>query len=115
MKAISFFIGVDNMELQKIKQLISEDKLVKFYQSKEWRSLRLKALQRDNYECQECKRQGKVGEAQNVHHIKEVKQFPELALVLDNTESICIPCHNYEHKRLEKYIRKPKFVNEERW
>ncbi|WBX80132.1 HNH endonuclease signature motif containing protein [Virgibacillus salarius] len=105
------------MDLITIKRLIKENRLVKFYQSKEWRTLRLEALKRDNYECQECKRQGGVSLAQNVHHIKEVKQFPELALVLDNLESICIPCHNHEHKRLEKYIRKkkPKFVNEERW
>ncbi|WP_093046517.1 HNH endonuclease [Thalassobacillus cyri] len=105
------------MELHKIQQLINQDNLVKFYQSKAWRDLRTAALKRDNYECQECKRQGRVEPAQNVHHIKEVKQFPQLALILDNLEAICINCHNKEHKRLEKYIRKkkPKFLNEERW
>jgi 5-methylcytosine-specific restriction enzyme A len=108
------------MTLQRINQLIREDKLVKFYQSKEWRGedgIREKALKRDNYECQECKRKGDVSLAQNVHHIKEVKEFPELALVLDNTESVCINCHNKEHGRIFKYIRKkkPKFMNEERW
>lgn len=108
------------MNIQRIKELIREDKLVKFYQCREWYGkdgIRNKALERDNYECQECKRQGKVGQAQNVHHIKEVKDFPSLALVLDNVESVCINCHNKTHKRLEKYIRKvkPKFVNEERW
>ncbi|TLS37746.1 HNH endonuclease [Pseudalkalibacillus caeni] len=102
------------MELKRIKQLIREDKLVKFYQCKEWRKLRLKILKRDNYECQTCKRNGKVGKAENVHHIKEVKKYPELALVEDNLECICIPCHNEEHDRL-KEIHKPKFMNEERW
>ena len=107
------------MELQKIKQLIREDKLVKFYQCKAWygkEGIRDKALERDNYECQECKRQSKVSPAQNVHHIKEVKTHPELALVLDNTESVCISCHNHEHKRLDKYIRKKiNNWNDERW
>ncbi|WP_188453786.1 HNH endonuclease signature motif containing protein [Virgibacillus oceani] len=108
------------MELQRIKELIREDNLVKFYQCPAWygnNGIRQQALERDNYECQECKRQGKVSPAQNVHHLKEVKDFPELALVLDNTESVCINCHNKEHKRLEKYIRKkkPKFWNDERW
>ncbi|EAG6575944.1 HNH endonuclease, partial [Listeria monocytogenes] len=29
-----------------------------FYKSKEWASIRKEVLKRDNYECQECKRQG---------------------------------------------------------
>ncbi|MBN8236843.1 HNH endonuclease [Halobacillus kuroshimensis] len=105
------------MDIRKINQLINENKLVKFYQSKEWRFLRQQALERDSHECQECKRNGRVGSAKNVHHIKEVKKFPWLALNLRNVESVCINCHNKEHKRLEKYIRKkkPKFMNEERW
>ena len=105
------------MTVSRIRQLIKEDKLVKFYQSKPWRSLRIEALERDHYECQECKRQGRVGPAQNVHHIKEVKTHPHLALDLNNVEAVCVNCHNKEHKRLEKYIRKkkPKFMNEERW
>lgn len=103
------------MDLQTLKTLIEQDKLKIFYDRSAWRKLRLKALERDNYECQECKRQGKVGPAQNVHHIKEVKDFPELALVLDNLESVCIKCHNKEHKRLEKYIRKKKRFDDERW
>ncbi|WP_241657123.1 HNH endonuclease [Halobacillus salinus] len=91
--------------------------MVKFYQSDAWREVRTKALIRDNNECQECKRKGKVGLGQNVHHFKEVKTHPWLALQLDNVEAVCISCHNKEHKRLEKYIRKkkPKFMNEERW
>ncbi|MYL50265.1 HNH endonuclease [Halobacillus litoralis] len=105
------------MDIKQIKKLIIEDKLVKFYQCKSWRILRLQALERDNYECQECKRKGKVGPGQNVHHIMEVKTYPYLALDLKNVESVCVNCHNKEHKRLEKYIRKkkPKFINEERW
>ncbi|GGD05334.1 HNH endonuclease signature motif containing protein [Pontibacillus salipaludis] len=104
------------MDLQRIKELIARNKLVKFYQSKVWRALRLKVLERDNYECQACKRKGKVGPGQNVHHLKEVKQFPSLALVKSNCEAICIPCHNEEHDRLKKFKKpQPKFVNEERW
>nr|WP_259544984.1 HNH endonuclease signature motif containing protein [Heyndrickxia oleronia] len=106
---------LSNEKLKWLKGLIREDKLVKFYQSREWRELRLVALERDNYECQSCKRRGKYSKAQNVHHIKEVKEYPELALELDNLESICIRCHNLEHKRLEKYVKKNKWANDERW
>ncbi|HAQ5941565.1 TPA: HNH endonuclease, partial [Enterococcus faecium] len=37
-------------------QLTREDRLVKFYQSPKWRRLREKAMKRDHYECQECRR-----------------------------------------------------------
>ncbi|KMM38605.1 HNH endonuclease [Guptibacillus hwajinpoensis] len=103
------------MELQRIIELIAQDKLVKFYQSLAWRKLRQRVLVRDNHECQTCKRSGRVGRAENVHHIKEVKQHPELALVYSNCECICIRCHNEEHGRLEKYIRKKKVFDDERW
>lgn len=97
-----------------LKDLIRQDKVVKFYQWSEWRKLRQQALKRDNYECQTCKRDGKYAKAQNVHHLKEVKQHPELALTLSNLECICITCHNKEHERLEK-TRQVRFTNKERW
>ncbi|GAF63656.1 putative endonuclease [Bacillus sp. TS-2] len=50
-----------------------------------------------------------------VHHIKELKDFPHLALVLANLETLCIWCHNEEHDRLADYQEGDKFVNEERW
>lgn len=107
------------MDLQTIKQLIKEDKLVKFYQCKEWRTLRLKALERDNYECQECKKRGKVTTSKDtkleVHHIKEVKKHPELALVLNNLKTVCVDCHNKEHGKLDKYIKQKRFWSDERW
>lgn len=102
------------MDNRKINDLIRENNIIKFYQSKSWRNLRIKILKRDNNECQECKRNGKVGKAENVHHIKEVKKFPELALLESNCECLCIPCHNEEHDRL-KGLHKSKFKNDERW
>jgi 5-methylcytosine-specific restriction enzyme A len=104
------------MNTETIIKLIREDNLMKFYKSKEWRSLRKVALQRDHYECQSCKRKGKYRKGQNVHHMKELKEHPALALTLDNLETLCIPCHNEEHERLDKVNNKrPKFINEERW
>ena len=68
------------METHELIQLIRDNKLMKFYKSKEWRALRLKALQRDNHECQMCKSKGKYKAAENVHHLKEVKTHPNLAM-----------------------------------
>lgn len=77
------------------------DKLVKFYQSKEWRTLRLKAIKRDHNECVVCRREGKYHVCQNVHHIHEVKERPDLALDLNNIECICIVHHNMIHERYQ--------------
>lgn len=83
-----------------------------FYKSGAWNNLRQQALKRDNYECQECKRQGKVhvdsvkveGERKsvelNVHHKYEIKHYPKLALTLDNLETLCLNCHNVMHDRV---------------
>jgi 5-methylcytosine-specific restriction enzyme A len=96
-------------------QLIREDKLLKFYKSRQWLDLRAEALARDNHECQRCKKQGKYHKAECVHHIKEVKPYPWLALTLDNLMSLCNACHNQVHDRVAIKRKQPKFVNEERW
>ncbi|WP_431030043.1 HNH endonuclease [Lysinibacillus sp. LZ02] len=100
--------------LQWLRKLITEDKVIRFYQWCEWRKLRKKALERDRYECQQCKHNGRYSKAENVHHLKEVKDYPELAMTLSNLESVCITCHNKEHKRFAK-VNQPRFINEERW
>jgi 5-methylcytosine-specific restriction enzyme A len=90
----------------------------RFYKSGPWRKLRLVALERDNYECQQCKRKGKFSKGQNVHHIKEIYRHPKLALELDNLETLCINCHNEEHKRTFNNIgtkKDRKVWRDERW
>lgn len=99
-----------------IIQMIKADNLMKFYKSRDWLSLRQEALIRDNYECQICKENGKYKKAENVHHVNEVKKFPELAMSLNNLQCLCIKCHNDVHDRLDDSCKpKPKFMNEERW
>lgn len=100
----------------------------KFYDSKEWKRLREKVKRRDNYECQECKRNGYVSIDTNeysesarrkkialvVDHIKELEEYPELALDMDNLETLCVDCHNKKHGRV--FERKPnKWEHDERW
>lgn len=104
------------MTVDQLVKLIQSNNLMKFYKSKEWLLLRKEALMRDNYECQMCKAKGKYKRAENVHHMKEIKTHPELALTLDNLQCLCVRCHNEVHDRLDKIEkRKPKFMNEERW
>lgn len=97
-----------------------------FYRSSSWLQLRRQALERDNNECQECKRQGRVhvdsrkveGERKtvelNVHHKYEIEHYPKLALMLDNLETLCLNCHNVAHGRVFKHNRN-KWADDERW
>ena len=101
------------------------------YNSKEWKSKRLDILQRDNYECCHCRERlrkateegirlygddAKIRRAEEVHHIKEMKLFPELWLEDENLISLCTQCHNIVHGRHPKrFVRKKKMVSEERW
>ncbi len=101
----------------------------KFYDSKPWKILREKIKKRDNYECQECKRKGRVTIDTNeysesakrkkimlvVDHIKEIEGYPELALDEDNLETLCVTCHNKKHGRYVNYLKcrkKPKWDDE---
>lgn len=63
----------------------------KFYNSKEWKTVRTEAFIRDNYTCVDC---GQVGHQLEANHIKPRSRFPELALVLDNIETLCKKCHD---------------------
>ena len=70
-----------------------------FYHTGAWKRIRIQVLERDCYFCQECLRQIKAGRpgkprtATMVHHIKARKEFPELALSMENLESLCNICH----------------------
>ena len=76
-----------------------DPKYTKFYNSKEWRVLSLSRLQYDNYKCVKC---GKI--ASEVDHIIPI-QTPkgwDLRLDFNNTQSLCLDCHNKKHGRFQK-------------
>lgn len=60
----------------------------KFYGSSNWRNLRQAILERDHYECQWCKAEGRLTTQYDsileVDHIKELETNPELAFDPDN-------------------------------
>ena len=92
--------------------MLTEQECRAFYNDMKWRNMRSYIKEKNNYECQECKRKGKVSldiyeKNKNdrkkiklvVHHIKELKDYPELALDEDNLETLCVECHNKIHDR----------------
>ena len=103
----------------------------KFYNSKRWKEKRIRILDRDRHECQDCRKrlheatvkgivlpaeERKIRQAVEVHHIVELNERPDLALEDDNLISLCTQCHNIRHGReVKRFVRKKKPVSEERW
>lgn len=81
-----------------------------FYKSGEWKALRKKALERDLYLCQECKKVGKITPAKIVHHVKPIRVSDADKLKLENLETVCVACHNFLHPE-RSYDRKKKKTN----
>lgn len=113
------------LELEKwIKELIRENKLNRFYMSKEFLKLKKEVLEEQHYECQICKEAGKITKADTVHHVQFVRKHPRLALSkyytykgkqYRNLIAVCKACHNKLHPEKCKTKKKEKFTNEERW
>ena len=74
-----------------------------FYATPAWRKLRKERLELDHYMCAECMRLYEAGllrrprRASVVHHIQHLADRPDLALDLNNLESLCSWHHNQEH------------------
>ena len=76
---------------------MTEQERQNFYRSQKWKIFRERVLRRDDYTCQRCKRYGRVTPAREVHHIKHLEDYPELAFAPDNCISLCKICHNMQH------------------
>ena len=86
-------------DADEIKKMIQEDRLDKFYTSRQWRRVARQVRELQHNECQRCKAQGFYEPCEVVHHKKYIKYFPELALKIDNLECLCFECHEEEHGR----------------
>ena len=73
-----------------------------FYSSQQWFKLRRKALRRDQHKCRMCGSPVHGKKTAHVDHIKKRKQHPELALRLDNLQTLCRHCHNSTKQYHEK-------------
>lgn len=91
-----------------MSQYKTKSERIRFYKDNKWRGkngMRNFIYDRDNGECQHCKKNGFVttkGTKLEVHHIKELEYYPALALEEENLILICINCHNAIHDRYVK-------------
>ena len=104
--------------LQYIKECVKEDRLYRFYKSKQMLELRKYVIRKHRTNCIRCRAYGKLTITNVVHHIIHVKDNPSLALMENNLVPLCHSCHNVVHpekqEHFEKYLNKPRF-NDERW
>lgn len=76
-----------------------DPKYIRFYNSKEWRTLAERYTQDKGYRCEQC---GDI--ATQVHHKKAIQTSEGWGkrLDYDNLELLCTRCHNERHKRFKK-------------
>ena len=93
-----------------IRECERENKLYKFYKTKEWQQLRRRTLEKEHGECVRCRDRGIYSRAETVHHVNEVLKHPELALSEFFTDAqgnthrnlipLCHACHDEVHNRM---------------
>lgn len=78
----------------------SADRLAdnRFYASTVWRKLRSAFLAAFPL-CQECEAKGRIEPATEVHHVRERKTHPDLALDWDNLKALCHTCHLSQRRK----------------
>ncbi len=120
-------IDMTAADIDFVKNCIRENRVHVFYTWEKWKKKRREILEKDHYECQECKKHGKYRRAVLVHHVKHLRDYPELALCdtylgEDGKEhrqliSVCKQCHETvgHPERMTKQPQKEKFKNAERW
>ncbi len=59
-------------------------------------------MERDHYLCQACLKRKRFTKATEVHHLRPIEEFPELALELSNLECLCWRCHEQTKGRKRK-------------
>ena len=104
---------MDNKDLANwINELIKEDKLYRFYKSREFTELRARVLDDAHHECQYCRARGRITKATIAHHEYYVRDYPQYALsqyVMDeegmhrNLVAVCHRCHEDIHKNERLY------------
>ena len=77
-----------------------KDKFDDFYNSPAWKNMRDYILSKNNYLCEECKKENRYTSADTVHHIVHLRAEGgwELRLKESNLMAICRTCHNKVHR-----------------
>lgn len=111
--------------VDQIRELVLSGDIKCFYKDYYWRTLSLRIISENHGECYLCKKHGKYTKAKLVHHVKPLKNNPELAYCTTYVDKsgehiqlmpLCHSCHEAIHNRSEGDTKQPEgFTNVERW
>ena len=115
--------GISPSRLVELRELIARGAEARFYWWSEWRDhARPDVLALDRFECQRCKARGRYSRATIVHHVKHLRDRPDLALSVwdpDTGErqllSVCKACHEREHPEAQRPFASAPPLTRERW
>lgn len=108
---------------QQIRALIARGRLHEFYNDRYWRRLSHQIIAEHDHDCMLCRQQGHAGTAVLTHHVRHLKDFPELAYSRTYRDAqgdhiqlmpLCYDCHERIHKR-GIYAEPKGYTNEELW
>lgn len=117
--------GAQNMyTTEQIRALIAAGCIEAFYNDRYWRRLSREIIDEHHGECMMCREAKRLTPASLVHHVRELKQYPELAYSRTYTDDagdehmqlmpLCHDCHERIHKR-GIYANRTGYTNEEKW
>lgn len=89
-----------------------DKKSAAFYNSQPWKSTSANVRVRDHHMCQLCLINKQFKTVDVVHHIKELRNYPRLALVKSNLISLCAGCHRHVHVEYDKGNKQRKVMEE---
>lgn len=78
-----------------------DPKYKQFYMTREWQILRSLKLQQTGYLCEECKTEGLMAPAEDVHHVIPISMDWDKRLDINNLKCLCVKHHNLEHDRFK--------------
>ena len=110
-------------QLRRLVALLNTGRENVWYNSAAWEHTRVKVLKLDHYECRRCKAKGRYRKAEIVHHVKHLKDRPDLALAIYDPDtgerqlvSVCKKCHEELHPESQRQYRPHAApVTAERW
>lgn len=110
---------------EQIREWIAGGSEQSFYVSYDWKKKRREVLELDRHECQKCKARGRYSRATMVHHVKHLRDRPDLALSAWDTRpdgtkerqliSLCDDCHAEEHPEQMRQYKPSEPLTKERW
>lgn len=110
-------------KLARLEALLSAGRENVWYNSSDWGTVREAVKQIDHSDCLICKAMGRRRAARFVHHVKHLRDRPDLALSIYDPDtgarqliSVCKDCHEMLHPEAQRQYR-PHFspLTAERW